>query len=321
MVMVLKKAKEVLRIEAKAIEDFAKRLDKNFSLAVDAIIKCKGRVIVTGMGKTGIVGRKIAATLSSTGTPSLWMHSAEAIHGDLGQVTKKDILIVISSSGETDETIQLLPLVKKIKSKIIAMTGNHRSTLAQYSDIILDVSVKNEGCPLGLAPMASTTVTLAAGDALAACLIVRRGFKKEDFAFYHPGGLLGRKLLLKVEDIMRCGSTYPKVKDSMTIKNVLLAITQARCGCACILNAKGKFVGIFTDGDLRRHLKMDMKLLSRKVSEVMTSNPKTISKDKLAVEALDILQKKKIDELPVVDNKGKLMGLLDIQDLLKAGLV
>lgn len=319
--MVLKKAKEVLRIEAKAIEDFAKRIDKNFSNAVDAIIKCKGRVIVTGMGKTGIIGRKIAATLSSTGTPSLWMHSAEAIHGDLGQVTKNDILIVISSSGETDETKQLLPLVKKIKSKIIAMTGNPRSTLARYSDIILDVSVKSEGCPLGLAPMASTTVTLAAGDALAACLIVRRGFKKEEFAFYHPGGLLGRKLLLKVEDIMRQGATFPKVKESMTIKNVLLKITQARCGCACVLNAKGKFVGIFTDGDLRRHLKTDMKLLSRKVLEVMTKNPKTISKDKLAVEALEILQGKKIDELPVIDSKGRLMGLLDIQDLLKAGLV
>jgi len=319
--VVLKKAREVLRIEAKAIEDLAKRIDNNFLQAVDTIFKCRGRVIVTGMGKTGIIGRKIAATLSSTGTPSLWMHSAEAVHGDLGQVTKNDVVIVISRSGETDETKQLLPLVKKIKSKIIAMTGNRKSTLAQFSDIVLDVSVKNEGCPLGLAPMASTTATLAIGDALAACLIVRRGFKKEDFAFYHPGGSLGRKLLLKVEDIMRRGSYYPKVKDSMTVKNVLLAITQARCGSACILDRRGKFVGIFTDGDLRRHLKTDANLLSRKVSEVMTKNPKTISKDKLAVEALEILQEKKIDELPVVDVKGKLTGLLDIQDLLKAGLV
>lgn len=319
--MVLKKAREVLRVEAKSIEDLAKRIDHNFTQAVDAIIKCKGRVIVTGMGKTGIIGRKIAATLSSTGTPSLWMHSAEAVHGDLGQVTKNDVVIVISSSGETDEIKQLLPLVKKIRSKIIAMTGNRKSTLAQFSDIVLDVSVKSEGCPLGLAPMASTTVTLAIGDALAACLIVRRGFKKEDFAFYHPAGSLGRKLLLKVGDVMRRGSHYPKVKESMTVKNVLLAITRARCGSACVLNSKGKFVGIFTDGDLRRCLRTDAKLLSRKVSEVMTKNPTTISKDKLAVEALEILQEKKIDELPVVDIKGKLTGLLDIQDLLKAGLV
>jgi len=319
--MVLKKAREVLKIEAKAIEDLAKRIDNNFVRAVDVILKCKGRVIVTGMGKTGIIGRKIAATLSSTGTPSLWMHSAEAVHGDLGQVTRNDVVIVISSSGETDETKQLLPLVKKIRSKIIALTGNRKSTLAQFSDIVLDVSVKNEGCPLGLAPMASTTVTLAIGDALAACLIVRRGFKKEDFAFYHPAGSLGRKLILKVEDIMRRGPYYPKVKESMMVKDVLLAITQARCGSACVLNTKGKFVGIFTDGDLRRHLKADIKLLSRRVSEVMTKNPTTISKDKLAVEALEILQEKKIDELPVVDGKGKLKGLLDIQDLLKAGLV
>ena len=319
--MELKKAKEVLRIEARAIEDLAKRIDNSFSQAVDTIFKCKGRVIVTGMGKTGIIGRKIAATLSSTGTPSLWLHSAEAVHGDLGQVTKNDVVIVISTSGESDEIKQLLPLVKKIKSKIIAMTGNRRSTLAKYSDIVLDVSVKNEGCPLGLAPMASTTTTLAAGDALAACLINCRGFKKEDFAFYHPGGSLGRKLLLKVEDVMRRGSRFPKVKDSMTVKNVLFAITKARCGSACILNSQGKFVGIFTDGDLRRHLKADTKLLSRKVSEVMTKNPTTISKDRLAVEAFEILQQKKIDELPVVDAKGKLMGLLDIQDLLRAGLV
>ncbi|MCK5178620.1 MAG: KpsF/GutQ family sugar-phosphate isomerase, partial [Candidatus Omnitrophica bacterium] len=317
----LKKAKEVIQIEAQAVKDLAKRIDERFSKAVDVIAKCKGRVIVTGMGKTGIIGRKIAATLSSTGTPSLWMHSAEAVHGDLGQVTKNDVLIVISSSGETDEIKRLLPLVKKIKSKIIAFTGNQKSTLAQYSDIVLDISVKKEGCPLGLAPMASTTTTLVMGDALAACLIVRREFKKENFAFYHPGGSLGRRLLLKVEDIMRRGAHYPKVKEGAAVKDVLLAITQARCGSACVLNKRGKFVGIFTDGDLRRHLKTDGKLLERKVAEVMTKNPTTISKDKLAVEAFQILQDKKIDELPVVDKKGKLMGLLDVQDLLKAGLV
>jgi len=319
--VILKKAREVLQIEARAILEASKRLNNSFVKAVDVIIKCKGRVIVTGMGKTGIIGRKIAATLSSTGTPSLWMHSAEAAHGDLGQVTKNDVVIIISSSGETDETKQLLPLVKKIKSKIIAMTGNQKSTLARHSDVVLNISVKNEGCPLGLAPMASTTTTLAMGDALASCLIVRRGFKKEDFAFYHAGGSLGRKLLLKVENIMRRGAHFPKVKDTLIVKNVLLAITKARCGSACILNSRGKFVGIFTDGDLRRHLKKNTHVLGRRVSEVMTKNPATISMDRLAVEALQILQDKKIDELPVVDKKGKLMGLLDIQDLLRAGLV
>jgi len=318
---ILKKAKEVLKIEASAIGELSKRLDGSFTKAVDLIIKCKGRVIVTGMGKTGIIGRKIASTLSSTGTPSIWMHSAEAVHGDLGQVTKNDIVIVLSSSGETEETKRLLPLVKKIKAKIIAITGNRKSTLAKYSDIVLDVTIKKEGCPLGLAPMASTTVTLALGDALAACLIMLRRFRREDFAFYHPGGSLGRKLLLKVGDVMRHGSRLPKVKDSMIVKNVLLTITQARCGSACVVDQKGKFIGIFTDGDLRRHLKTDTMLLGRKVRDVMTRDPQTINQEKLAVEALAILQERKIDELPVVDGKGKLVGLLDVQDVLKAGLV
>jgi arabinose-5-phosphate isomerase len=319
--MTLQTARDVIEIEAQAVKDLAKRIDASFSKAVDMMAKCKGRVIITGMGKTGIIGRKIAATLSSTGTPSLWVHSAEAIHGDLGQVTKGDVGIVISSSGESDEIKRLLPLVKKIGLKIIAITGNKKSTLAKYSDIVLDVSVKKEGCPLGLAPMASTTATLVMGDALAACLIVRKHFKKENFAFYHPGGSLGRRLLLKVEDIMRRSGHYPRVKETTRVKDVLLAITHARCGSACVLDRRGKFVGIFTDGDLRRHLETDDKLLERKVAMVMTQHPTTISKDKLAVEALQILQDKKIDELPVVDKKGKLMGLLDVQDLLNAGLV
>ena len=319
--MTLKRAKEVIRIEAQAIQDLVRHIDGHFLKAVDLICKCRGRVVVTGMGKTGIIGRKIAATLSSTGTPSLWMHSAEAVHGDLGQVTRQDILIVISSSGETEETKRLLPIIKKIGVKIIAMTGSAKSDLARHSDVVLDVSVKKEGCPLGLAPMASATATLAMGDALAACLIDRKGFKKEDFAFYHPAGSLGRKLLLKVEDIMRKGSHYPRVKEQAIVKDVLLAITQARCGSACIINKRGKFVGIFTDGDLRRHLETDTNLLSRKVKDVMTQHPTTISKDKLAVEALRILQDRRIDELPVLDTRSRLVGLLDVQDLLKAGLV
>ena len=249
------------------------------------------------------------------------MHSAEAVHGDLGQVTSSDIIILISSSGETEETKQLLPLIKKIGIKIIAVTGNPRSSLAKHSDVALDVSVEKEGCPRGLAPMASTTATLVLGDALAACLIDRKGFRKEDFAFYHPGGSLGRKLLLKVEDIMRKGSHYAKVRENTVVKNVLFAITRARCGSAGVVDGKGRFVGIFTDGDLRRRLKTDSNLLMKKVKEVMTTKATVISKDKLAMEALRILQDKKIDELPVVDPNGRLVGLLDVQDLLKAGLV
>ena len=319
--MSLKKAKEVILTEAQAIKDLAKKIDGNFQKAVDFVLNCSGRVIITGMGKTGIIGRKVAATLSSTGTPSIFMHSSEALHGDLGQVTREDVLIVISNSGETDETTRLLPLVKKLGVKTIAMTGNIKSTLAKHSDVVLDIGVKKEGCPLGLAPMASTTATLVMGDALAACLIVRRGFRKEDFAFFHPAGALGRRLLLKVEDIMRADSHFPKVKVDLPVKDVLLAITKARCGSACVTDQKGKLVGIFTDGDLRRHIKEDPHLLFKKVRDVMTKNPSTIEKTKLAVEAFTLLQDKKIDELPVVDVKGKAVGLLDIQDLLKAGLI
>lgn len=318
--MTIKKAKEVIAIEAQAIRDLSRHIDGDFLKAVDLIAKCPGRVIVTGMGKTGIIGRKIAATLSSTGTPSIFMHSAEAVHGDLGQVTRQDVLIVISHSGETEETTQLLPLVKKIGARTIAITGNPKSSLARYSDVVLNNGVKKEGCPLGLAPMASTTATLVLGDALAACLIVRKRFRKEDFAFYHPAGALGRRLLLKVEDIMRKDRAYPRVTPRMTVKDVLLAITRVRCGSACVINASGKLVGIFTDGDLRRHLKEDRDLLTRRVQDVMTKNPATIRSDKLAVEAFRLLQDRKIDELPVVDARGRCLGLLDIQDLLRAGL-
>src|SRR5262245_61432092 len=222
--MSIQKAKEVLNIEAAAVKALTRRIDEHFLKAVDMIAKCKGRVIIAGMGKTGIIGRKLAATFSSTGTPSIFMHSAEAIHGDLGQVTRQDVLIVISNSGETEETKRLLPLLRKIGANIIAMTGNVKSELAQHSDVTIDVSVKVEGCPLNLAPMASTTATLAMGDALAACLIQRKNFKREDFAFYHPGGLLGKKLLLKVEDIMRTGAHVAEVNEDTAIKSVLLSI-------------------------------------------------------------------------------------------------
>jgi arabinose-5-phosphate isomerase len=318
--MTLQKAKEVMRIEARAITQMAGRLNKDFLRAVDLICECRGRIIITGMGKTGIIGRKIAATLSSTGTPSIFVHSAEAVHGDLGQVRSEDVLVIISNSGETEETTRLLPLIKKIGTKTIAMTGNLKSHLAKYSDVVLDIGVEKEGCPLGLAPMASTTATLAMGDALAACLIMRKDFRQEDFAFFHPGGALGRRLLLKVEDIMRKGRHFPKVTGTSLVKDVLLTITRARCGSACVVDGKGRLIGIFTDGDLRRHVEEDDKLLHKPVKEVMTKNPTAIFHDKLAVEAFSLLKDKKIDELPVVDHHEKAVGLLDIQDLLKAGL-
>ena len=317
----LKTAKEVINIEARAVKGLLKNIDGNFIAAVEAIAQCLGRVVVCGMGKTGIIGRKIAATLSSTGTPSVFLHSAEAVHGDLGQVTSKDILIVISQSGETEETVRLLPLIKKIGARTIAMTGNIGSCLAKYSDIVLNTSVIKEGCPLGLSPMASTTATLALGDALAACLIKRRGFKKEDFAFFHPGGSLGRRLLLKVEDIMRTGEGVAKVRTTAKVKEVLLTITRARSGCALIIDGKGKLAGIFTDGDLRRHLEEGAQILNEPIIGVMTRRPTSVTKDKLAAEAFDILKTRRIDELPVVDKINKVVGLVDVQDLLKAGLV
>jgi len=316
-----KRAKQVLDIEAAAIRDLKPRIKKNFEDALSLILKSKGRVVVSGMGKTGIIARKFSATLASTGTPSLFLHTAEAIHGDLGRVTADDVIIVISNSGSGSEIKQLLPILKQIGSRIIALTGSPDSDLANYSDIVLDVSVKKEACPLGLAPTASTTATLAMTDALAVCLLESKGFKARDFAFYHPGGQLGKKLLLKVEDIMRKGHNNPIVKKNKLVSEVLVKITQGHSGSASVIDNKGKLVGIFTDGDLRRHLKTDPNLVTKAVSEVMTRTPTAIYPGMLAAEALRILRKKKIDELPVVDRSGKPVGLLDIQDLLKAGII
>ncbi|MDP8259429.1 MAG: KpsF/GutQ family sugar-phosphate isomerase [Candidatus Gygaella obscura] len=319
--MSIKRAKEVLRIEADCIKDLIGKLDNDFVKAVDFIEKSKGRVVITGVGKGGLIGQKISATLSSLGTPSFWLHSTEAIHGDLGRVIQDDVVVVMSNSGETQEVKQLLPILKKLGSKIIAITGNKNSTLAKHADCVLDSSVKKEACSLGLAPTSSTTAMLALGDALAVCVLDRKGFKKEDFAFLHPGGNLGKKLLLKVEDIMRKGKNNPIVKQTQIVKEALYAITAARAGAACVVDAKGCLTGIFTDGDLRRHLEEDSDLSNKKINFVMTKHPITISRDRLAMEALSILRKKKIDELPVVDKNNKPVGILDIQDLLSAGLV
>lgn len=318
---VIARARQVLDIEAKAVINLKKNIGRSFQKATQFILGSKGRVVVTGMGKAGIIGQKLSATLSSTGTPSLFLHSADAIHGDLGRVTGDDVVIILSNSGETEEIKKLLPLLKKMGAKIIAITGNATSLLVRYSDVVLNTTVEKEACPLGLAPTASTTAMLAMSDALAVCLLELKGFKEKDFAFYHPGGLLGKRLLLKVKDIMRTGSANPIIKEDQRVSKVLLKITQARAGSASIINKKRKLAGIFTDGDLRRHLETDRDLPRRRVKEVMTKNPISVSPEMLAVEAMRILREKKIDELPVVDRKKEPVGLLDVQDLLKAGLV
>jgi arabinose-5-phosphate isomerase len=282
---------------------------------------CKGRVILTGMGKPGFIARKIAATMASTGTPSLYLHPAEAVHGDFGMVTSKDILIAISQSGESEEIIRLLPLIKKKGVKMIALTSMPKSSLGRNADIVLDLGVRREACPLNLAPSASTTASLALGDALALCLLKKRGFRSEDFAELHPAGSLGRRLL-KVQDIMRTGKSNPLVGTKMTVRQALLKITASRAGSCTLVDPKGKLMGVFTDGDLRRHLKISgEKILSRQVKEVATLRPRFIYQEKLAEEAFHIMESLRIDELPVVDRYGRVVGLLDVQDLMRAGRV
>ena len=319
--MSIKRAREVLQIEAEAIRQLIPRVGKSFMAAVNLLVGCKGRVIVTGIGKAGLIGQKLSATLASTGTPSHWVHPVEATHGDLGRITKHDIIITLSNSGETEELTRLLPVIKHIGARLITLTGHLNSTLAKHSDVILDVRVSREACSLNLAPTSSTTAMLAMGDALAVVVAERRKFKERDFALLHPGGQLGRKLLLRVRDLMRTREANPIVPEYAKVREVLLAITKARAGCASIVDARGRLRGIFTDGDLRRHLDSNGTLTHQHVRDVMTRRPKTIRADRLAVEALRLLQEHKIDELVVVDSARRPVGLLDVQDLLKAGLV
>jgi arabinose-5-phosphate isomerase len=319
--MIIKRAKEVLKIERDAINSLIPRIDGNFKRVVELIYRTRGRVIVTGMGKPGFIAQKISATLSSLGTPSLYLHPAEALHGDMGRVTREDVIIALSNSGETEEMIKLLPVIRRIGAKLIAITGRTGSTLAKNSDFTLDATTKKEACSLNLAPTASTTAMLAMGDALAVALLDRRGFKQEDFALYHPGGILGKRLLLKVEDIMRKGGLSPLVRENTPVRDVLSAITKARAGSACVVDKNKRLVGIFTDGDLRRHVAKTPDIISRRVKDVMTKTPITIKRRHLAAEALSIMRSRKIDEIPVVDEKGRPIGLVDVQDLLKAGLV
>lgn len=314
-------AREILNIEARAIRNLIPQIGKNFEKAVNLMAACQGRIIVTGMGKPGFIGRKIAATLASTGTPSQFVHPAEAVHGDLGMITEKDVVVALSQSGETQEIVRMISTIKKFGVSIIAMTSNVSSTLAKHADIVLNLAVTREACPLGLAPSASTTAALAMGDALALSLLKKKGFRHEDFAELHPGGSLGKKLL-KVKDLMRTGKSNPVVKAATPVRKALLTITAARAGSCTVIDGNGKLFGIFTDGDLRRHLREEGEaFLDKKISEVATRNPLTINKEKLAAEALHLLKSKKIDELPVIDEKGRVAGLLDVQDLLRAGLV
>ena len=314
-------ARKVIRIEREAVSLLLPKIDRQFVKACELILKSKGRVVVTGMGKPGFIAQKVSATLASTGTPSLFLHPAEALHGDLGRVMKEDVIVAFSNSGQTEEIVKLLPVIKKIGAKLISFTGNPKSLLAEHSDVVIDVSVKKEACPMNLAPTASTTAMLAMGDALAVTLLEQKGFKAHDFAFYHPGGNIGKKLLLKVSDIMRKGAANPIVRENEVVKDVLYKITNSRAGSATVVDKSGRLKGIFTDGDLRRRLKDGEIILNFSVNKLMTRNPVTIGPDRLAAEALEILRSKRIDEVPVVDKKRRPIGLLDVQDLLKAGLI
>lgn len=316
-----KMGREILSIEAAAIARLRGKVGKNFEKAVLMMVNCKSRVILTGMGKPGFIARKLAATLASTGTPSLYLHPAEAVHGDLGMVTAKDLIIAISQSGETEEIVRLLPILKKRGVPLIAMTSVPKSTLAKYADAVLDLGVNREACPLNLAPSASTTASLAMGDALALTLLKLKGFRSEDFAELHPGGSLGKRLL-RVQDIMRSGRANPLVRIGTSIRQALFKITAARAGSCTVVDAKGRLVGIFTDGDLRRRLREKGEdILNRPIERLATLKPRFIFKDKLAEEAFHILESLRIDEIPVVDKAMKVVGLLDVQDLMRAGIV
>jgi len=314
-------ANEVLDIEAAAIFAAKRGVTVDFVAGIKILAACRGRIVVAGMGKAGIIGQKFSATLSSTGTSSFWLHAAEAVHGDLGRIREHDAVVVLSYSGETEEIKNLIPFIKKIGAKIVAVTGNPNSSLARYADSVIDARVDKEACALGLAPTTSTTVMLAVCDAICVVLMKLKGFEEKDFALFHPRGSLGRRLLLKVKDIMRRGRYNPVVAEDDIIKDVLLRITHARAGAAVVTDIDGRLIGIFTDGDLRRNLEKKKQLLKMKVGGVMTKNPIVINEDILASQAMLILEKRKIDEVPVVDAGGRPVGMLDIQDLIAAGLI
>ena len=300
----------------------AARIDASFERAVDLILASKGRVVVTGMGKSGLIGQKIASTMASTGTPALFLHPAEGIHGDLGMIMTGDVVIAISNSGETEEMLRILPVIKRIGAHLVAMTGNRASTLARSSDVFLDVSVKEEACPLGLAPTASTTATLAMGDALAVALLVQRGFKAEDFALFHPGGSLGKKLLLRVEDLMHSGEAVPLVTEDTLMKEALFVITAKGLGVTGVTAADGALRGVITDGDLRRALEKGYDILSQRAAELMKLNPQRIRRHELAAAALQVMEQHSITSLFVFedDSSPAPCGIIHLHDILRAGI-
>jgi arabinose-5-phosphate isomerase len=317
--MIRKTAREVLKSEANAIDNLLERIDSQFEKAIDILNDCKGRVVLTGMGKSGIVCRKVAATFSSTGLPSFFLHPAEAIHGDLGMVIAGDVVVAISNSGETEELLRLLELLKRLNVPMISLTGNPKSSLAKHSDVVLDVSVSREACPMNLVPTASTTAAMAMGDALAMCLMEKRGFQESDYALLHPGGKLGKKLM-KVSDLMRTGDAIPRVYLDTPMKDVIYEMSKKGLGITSVLDRNNRVQGVISDGDLRRHLEKDEKLLSRTAKECVTKDPKTISGDELATKALNVMEEMKITSLLILDSDQRLLGIIHLHDLWRTEL-
>lgn len=311
----------VIQVETQAVAALAEQINDDFVIACELMFNCKGRVVVTGMGKSGHIAGKIAATLASTGTPAFFVHSGEASHGDLGMITRHDVVLALSNSGETEEVLTILPLIKRLGVPLIAMTGNPASTLAKFATVHINVAVQQEACPLGLAPTSSTTAALVMGDALAVSLLEARGFTRDDFALSHPGGSLGRRLLLMVEDIMHAGDDVPLVPESALISDALLEMTEKKLGMTAVVDANNRVAGIFTDGDLRRMLSRNLDVHKTLITEVMTPNCAVVTQNILAAEAMQIMEQKKINALIVVDAQQKAIGALNMHDLIRAGIV
>jgi len=318
--MILKKARQVLKEEAKALEKTAAKLDKEFERAVELILNTKGKIVVVGIGKSGLVGRKIAATLSSTGSPALFLHAAESLHGDIGVIDSRDLVLILSYSGTTEEIAMVIPSIKRLNVPVIAVTGNRNSDIVKNCDIVIQINIDKEACPMNLVPTTSTTVMLALGDALAIALLEKKGFKAEDFATLHPGGILGKKLLLKVDDIIKKSGVNPVIKTRSTVRDALLEMSRTRVGATSVIDVKGKLAGYFTDGDLRRHLQEDAGILNKEIDEVMTVNPTKVKCGSLVIEAREILRKNSFDNIPVVDSEGRPVGIIDERDIIREGL-
>ena len=315
-------AKKVLKIEAEAVNALVEKLGSNFEKAVEIIYQSRGKVVVTGMGKSGLVGKKIAATLASTGTPALFLHPAEATHGDLGMVTSDDVIIAISNSGETEEIVGLIPFLKRFNVHLISVTGKPESTLSKAADVTLDVSVKEEACPLGIVPTASTTATMAMGDALAVALLIKKGLKEQDFALFHPGGSIGKKFFIKVKDLMHTGEEIPKVTIGTPMSKTVIEMSSKRLGHTIVLDDNGRITGVVTDGDLRRGIeKWGGKFFEMTAGEVMTKSPRTVSEEELAAKALSIMESYSITALVVPDKNGRVIGIIHLHDILRQGIV